>query len=229
MGNDYSMIFEADMTSDGIMLVFYLVYVLFMLAISVGTYVLQALSLYTIAKRRGIRNPWLSWIPVGNTWILGSISDQYQYVVKGKVRNKRKVLLVVDLVQYILASVLSIVGLAMLFTVVFAAMGPNFEPANEAVIQQLVMEQIGYFLLLLAAYLVVGALAIAAAVLRYFCLYDLYTSCDPRNSVLYLVLSIFVSVSLPILLFINRKRDDGMPPRKEQPIQPLEPWQEPQI
>ena len=229
MGNDYSMIFEADMTSDGIMLVFYLVYVLFMLAISVGTYVLQALSLYTIAKRRGIRNPWLSWIPVGNTWILGSISDQYQYVVKGKVRNKRKVLLVVDLVQYILASVLSIVGLVMLFTVVFAAMGPNFEPANEALIEQLVMEQIGYFLLLLAAYLVVGALAIAAAVLRYFCLYDLYTSCDPRNSVLYLVLSIFVSVSLPILLFINRKRDDGMPPRKAQPIQPAEPWEEPQM
>ena len=229
MGNDYSMIFEADMTSDGIMLVFYLVYVLFMLAISVGTYVLQALSLYTIAKRRGIRNPWLSWIPVGNTWILGSISDQYQYVVKGKVRNKRKWLLVVDIVQYVLASVVSAVGLAMVFGILFATVGPNMEPASEAVIQQLVMEQIGYFLLLLAAYLIVGALAIAAAVLRYFCLYDLYTSCDPRNSVLYLVLSIFVSVSLPILLFINRKRDDGMPPRKEQPIEPVEPWQEPQI
>lgn len=229
MGNDYSMMFESDMTGDSIAFLFYLVYMLFMLTVSVGTYVLHALSLYSIANRRGIRRPWLSWIPVGSTWILGCISDQYQYVVKGKVRNKRKALLVLEIIQYILASVLSAVGLAMLFTVVFAAMGPNFEPANEALIEQLVMEKIGYFLLLLAAYLVVGALAIAAAVLRYFCLYDLYTSCDPRNSVLYLVLSIFMSVSLPILLFINRKRDDGMPPRKAQPIQVVEPWQEPQM
>ena len=166
MGNDYSMMFESDMTGDSIAFLFYLVYMLFMLTVSVGTYVLQALSLYSIANRRGIRRPWLSWIPVGSTWILGCISDQYQYVVKGKVRNKRKALLVLEIIQYILASVLSAVGLAMLFTVVFAAMGPNFEPANEALIEQLVMEKIGYFLLLLAAYLVVGALAIAAVIVR---------------------------------------------------------------
>ncbi len=90
MGNDYSMLFESDMNVDGFAIAFYLIYVLFMLMVYGGTYVLQALSLYSIAKRRGIGKPWLSWIPVANTWILGSISDQYQYVVKGKVRNKRK-------------------------------------------------------------------------------------------------------------------------------------------
>lgn len=229
MGNDYSMLFESDMNVDGFAIAFYLIYVLFMLMVYGGTYVLQALSLYSIAKRRGIGKPWLSWIPVANTWILGSISDQYQYVVKGKVRNKRKWLLVLEIVQYVLASVISAVGLAMIFGILFATVGPNMEPASEAVMQQLIMEQIGSFMLLLGAYLIVGAMSIAAMVIRYFCLYDLYTSCDPRNSVLYLVLSIFVSISLPILLFINRKRDDGMPPRKVQPIQPAEPWEEPQM
>ena len=99
MGNDYSMMFESDMTGDSIAFLFYLVYMLFMLTVSVGTYVLHALSLYSIANRRGIRRPWLSWIPVGSTWILGCISDQYQYVVKGKVRNKRKALLVLEIIQ----------------------------------------------------------------------------------------------------------------------------------
>ena len=36
------------------------------MVLSVACYVLEALSLYTIAQRRGIRKPWLAWIPVVN-------------------------------------------------------------------------------------------------------------------------------------------------------------------
>ena len=32
--------------------------------LSIAGYVLTALALYTIARRRGLRNPWLAWIPV---------------------------------------------------------------------------------------------------------------------------------------------------------------------
>ena len=49
--------------------------------VSVAAYVLTSLSLYTIAARRQIANPWLSWIPVVRIWVLGSLSDQYRYVV----------------------------------------------------------------------------------------------------------------------------------------------------
>ena len=77
----------------GALMAFVLFYYVIIMAVSVAVYVFQSLGMYTIAKRRGIRNPWLSWIPVGNMWILGSISDQYQYVVKGRVRKRRKLLL----------------------------------------------------------------------------------------------------------------------------------------
>ena len=60
------------------------------MVLSVACYVLEALSLYTIAQRRGIRKPWLAWIPVVNVWIVGSISDQYQYVVNRRIQNRRK-------------------------------------------------------------------------------------------------------------------------------------------
>ena len=63
------------------------------LAIGVACYVLQALSLYSLAKRREINKPWLAWIPLANAWILGSLSDLYQYVVKRKVQSRRKVML----------------------------------------------------------------------------------------------------------------------------------------
>ena len=61
--------------------------------LSILAYILQALALYTIAKRRGIRKPWLAWIPFGNSWILGSLSDQYHYVTKRTIKNRRKLLL----------------------------------------------------------------------------------------------------------------------------------------
>ena len=52
--------------------------------IGIATYVLSALGLYTIAKRRGLNHPWLAWIPVASAWIVGSLSDQYRYVVNGE-------------------------------------------------------------------------------------------------------------------------------------------------
>ena len=61
--------------------------------LAIASYVLTALALYTIARRRGLRNPWLAWIPVANSWLLGSLSDQYRYVVKGEHKSKRIILL----------------------------------------------------------------------------------------------------------------------------------------
>ena len=38
-------------------------------------YTLFAVSLWQIAKRRGINKHWLALFPVGNLWVLGSIAD----------------------------------------------------------------------------------------------------------------------------------------------------------
>ena len=62
----------------GIFLIIYFLAVAF----SVISYVLGAVGMYRIAKRRGIYHKWLAWIPIGNSWLLGCISDHYQYIVK---------------------------------------------------------------------------------------------------------------------------------------------------
>ncbi len=38
----------------------------FPMLLTVAGYILSSLGFYTLAKRRGIRHPWLSWIPVAN-------------------------------------------------------------------------------------------------------------------------------------------------------------------
>lgn len=195
---------EAVGSAAGAMIGFFLVFYLLALAFSVVSYVLQSLGMYTIAKRRGIHNPWLAWLPVGNMWILGSISDQYQYVAKGNVRNKRKSLLGLMLALYLSLVVIWIgVFSAILSEVMGMDAGEVFLGATVGVT--------------LIVYVIILVISVIAMVLQYMALYDLYVSCEPSNGVLYLVLSIFVAVALPFFVFACRKKDLGMPPRKEAP------------
>ena len=150
------------------------------LMLALVAYVLQSIGLYTIAKRRGIQNPWLAWLPIGSEWIAGSIADQYRYVAKGEETNRRIILLA-----------LGVAGMAASGLV--TAIGEDIAFLN----------------------LVVSALEIASLVFWHISLYDLYTSCNPKNNVLYLVLGIIFGFLPAFFIFANRNKELGMPPRRE--------------
>lgn len=187
----------------------------------IAAYVLTALALYTLAKRRAIDHPWMAWVPVLNCWLLGSLSDQYRYVVKGQIKSKRKVMLVLKLVSAILSVTVISLAIAM---VVKAVRLSAFPMRGDMLLEELMGLAIGT----VVAALPLMGVAIAAAVLRYMALYDIYTSCDPDNNVLFIVLSILFSVTEPFFLFFSRNKDLGMPPRREAPAwQPEQPTQNP--
>jgi len=170
-------------------------------------YVLTALAIYTVSRRRGLNNPWLAWIPVVNCWLLGSLSDQYQYVVKGENKSRRKWLLVLNVVKAVLT--LSVVVL-----VLVTAAGVIFSISDADMMRSINGPLMG----ILGLALPLCAVVIALCVIRYMALYDIYRSLDPANAVLYLVLSILFSPTEPFFLFFNREKDLGMPPKKRQPV-----------
>lgn len=175
------------------------------------SYVFCALSLYTIAQRRCIRKPWLAWIPVVNVWILGSISDQYRYVVRGEVKNKRKVLLSVSILKCLLSLLVSVRTIAVVISTVSALM----QGASQDSMMRILLDGLGSSLLLSVPALI---LSIVGLVFELMALYDVYTSCEPENNVLYLILSIVPGIdqiTRPLFLFLCRDRDGGMPPRRE--------------
>ena len=176
--------------------------------LSIASYVLTALALYTIARRRGLKNPWLAWIPVADCWLLGSLSDQYRYVVDGQHKSKRKILLIFR----ILTAVMWVSLIGLLVNLCFHAVGSVFwgTMSDERIFQ--ILHQA---LNLLVMCLPLIGISIAYAVFRYMALYDIYKSLDPANCVLFLVLSILFGVTEPFFLFFSRNKDDGMPPRKE--------------
>lgn len=192
--------------------------ILFLNLYSVAVYILHALGLYTIANRRGIHNPWLAWIPFGSIWILGSIADQYQYVAKGHIRNRRKSLLGMEIV-------LSVLAIAMLVVSVLLAVRAITMEMSGAYNEDALLIFAGVIAIITLAVMV---LAIVLTVVQYICYYNLFVSCIPKHGALLLVLSIFFTFLLPFFVFGVRKKDLGMPPRKPQIPAYQEPVAEPE-
>lgn len=185
----------------------YLVYYLFAFGLSIAAYVLSSVGIYTVAKRRNINHPWLAWIPVANVWVIGSLSDQYRYVKQGKVKNKRKALLILQCVMAVLAAAMIIVGIVNAVDLVMVA-----EYAAEEV---LISEALAMLLRISLIGIASFGVGIAASVVRYMAMYDIYNSMNPANSVVFLVLSILFNITEPFFIFFNRKSDKGMPPRSD--------------
>lgn len=172
----------------------------FSMAVSILLYVFTSLSVYTIAKRRGIRCYGLAWVPVANLWVLGSLSDQYKYVTVGKVQARRRILPWLSVSVFVLTTVFA--------ALVFArAVGFAF---SSSIDESAVLNLIGFAVL---GWLVCMGLSITYMVFYFIVLYNVFSSCAPANATVFLVLSIFFSITTPFFLFACRNKDNGMPPR----------------
>lgn len=178
--------------------------------LGIASYVLTSMALYTLASRRGIGKAWLSWVPVLNVWIIGSLSDQYRYVVKGQHKAKRKVLLILNLLNILISVLLLVVAGGIVADLINGAVYGISENEMISTIMGSALGAVGLCLPM-------AGIAIAGAVIRYMAMYDIYTSMDPANSILFLVLSILFHVTEPFFLFFSRNKDGGMPPRKQEP------------
>ena len=203
----------------GIGLVFLLIYGIFALV----CYIFQSVGLYGIATRRGIKNPWLAWIPYGKYWIAGTISDQYRYVAKGQVKNNRIILLVLVAVSVGLNLIVQgISGNSMESVLELLMSGDMGEIPGQTGAEVGIGAGISSLLSLIG-----NAVAIALFVFWHISLYDLYSSCNPKNAVLFTVLGILFGVTVPFFIFACRKKDEGMPPRRDATVvEPQQPtWQ----
>lgn len=143
-------------------------------------HILMAVSLFSITRRRNLPYPWLSWVPFANYWTLGCIADDYYFLKTGSKAFKRKWL----------------VTFSGLF-VALMAVGALAEAAG------LVIMSMCCVMLILVDVL---ALNIAAFV----SLYNLYESCEPKTSVIFLILNVVFWFLQPMLVFLCCRKDRGL-------------------
>ena len=163
-------------------------------------WIIRSMSLHSIAKRRGIRHAWLAWIPVGSCWILGSVADQYQHLVQGKVTSRRKILMLLTVATGVVA---------VAYIAAAAVIGIQIEVEGRTDINPLVM---------IIPYLLLMGTVVSRLVFYHMSNYDLYRSCRPNGATAFLVLGIIFGVCEPFFYLACRKKDLGMVvPQAEMP------------
>lgn len=169
-------------------------------------YVLMSWGMYAIAKRRGISKPWLAWLPYGNNWILGAIADHYNLMAKGKQTSKRKVLLGLSIGVLIPTAIIMVAYVVL----IMVALGQGTTPVGSSAEATAGLVLILLLLVMVLVLLVELAIALAYSVVMYIALFDLFRSCNPDTSVVFLVLSIVLGFNA-LFVFLDRNKDLGMP------------------
>lgn len=223
---------------------------------SIASYVLLALGLYTMAKRRGIRNPWLAWIPVANLWLLGCISDQYLYLTQGQNKAKRKLMLILAIVSAVLVIAVVIMAVSWFVALIGDVDRVGLDEAKLLEMSQMDEEQLmkafaeladdiidgnatfvedtlGTLMGIACLSLILCVVAVWLAVLEYIAYYHVFLSADPKNAGMFLALSIVLSmfglgIVMALLVFLCREKDGGMPPRGDEMTPPPPGWIPPQ-
>lgn len=176
--------------------------IVFWIALAVLFYVFFALGLYTMAKRRGLENPWLAWIPVAYLYTLGKLADTYAAQYMNKKTNYALLLL-------LLVAAVVVLVIVMLSTLAFGMMASS-----------------GAFMIpYIICVVLLVAVSIVYAVFYYIALYRIY-NWHTESSVVLLVLSILFNVIVPFVLFALRNGDNRTlyPPQTP----PGQPYQQPQ-
>ena len=179
---------------------------LFLVAIAlifVYHWVLEGIAYQAMARRRGLRHRWLVWLPVGRDWIQGSLSDQYQYLVRGRIQSKRKVLPGLSLGKLLLWA--GVIGIYLWLVSKLLQYTSNIVLWEKFGIPAL-MQCTAELTLLASFWLLRYPVRLMRAIFRTIALYDVYASCMPGSQATYLVLSLIFPVTRPIFLMSCRKK-----------------------
>lgn len=211
----------SDLIPVIMMLVYFAVYgivILASLAFSIAVYVVQSVGLYTLAKRRGLRYAWLAWLPVGNSWITGSLADDYRSR-KGKKHYKLGLFTTIASVAVLALAALFVLCFAGMYVWMFVCI---FFTESMGVSDLMPLLILIPYMLIMAITLLMSACSLAHTVLCYVSSYFIFESCVPEQKVLYLIIAIVVgytfgihTAALGVTVFLCRNKDLGMPVEEE--------------
>ena len=188
----------------GMVLVVFLLFYLVLVGIMLANYIMTAIGLQAIAKRRGVNYPWLAWIPYANYWLIGSIADDYDN--RNGLKKRWSKILLGLLIAYGAGLVLYFVSIIVFF-IQTTLMGINESDITAGFI--------GTFLFLYIVLIIFMVIATILSVIYYICMYKIFESTVPDKSVKYLILSLVVPLASGICIL--KCRDKGYSLESDKP------------
>lgn len=166
-------------------------------ALGITFYLLGAFGLYNIAKRRGMNNAFMAFIPIANTYYLGKLADDINATMNKKTNNAKRILTLIILVLG-LGFVAGIVG--------GVSVGINMLAAKSGMFYSSAIITIFTVLLSIALF----ACNITLLIFEYIALYTVYKEYSPNNATVFLVLTIlFSDAASSIIMFAIRNKKSG--------------------
>ena len=191
-------------------LFFYLFYYLFATAYGAYSYVGVGLGGMRMARKVGMNNPWMFWVPMANVYALGNLADTQAALCEGKSTNYRKKMLAWTIVN-ICSAIFMVISMVP-FMVAATANGMLDEYGNLTTLDSAGEEAlIGPALFFLFGLLVFFVLYIIYLVVYYKSLYRIFKLYAPDGAAGLLVLAVLVSIAIPAVFLALSKREPVLP------------------
>ena len=171
--------------------IIYAILMCFCLMLAVAAYVFEGIGLSRMLKKVGYARPWHAWVPFANEYAVGSLADMYD---DGKPKsNLAREFLTVNIVTGALALAMLVISLPLMLVGLGAKISALYSLGA---------------ILFLGLYIATIVFSVKTIVKMYVCYWRIFRIFHPALSVLYLMLSIFVSsVAVCFIIFFISKRE----------------------
>ena len=194
--------------------ILYLIFYCLVMVCAAYAYVFVSLGGQRMARKVGMSNPWMFWIPCANVYAMGNLADTQASLCEGKNTTYRKKMLTWTIVVACMAIVWAIAF--SVFMVVAAANGMLDANGDLVTLDGFDPDAlIGPALFLLLTSLASLVLYIVYLVIYFKALYRIYKLYAPDGAAGLVVLSVFVSVAIPAVFLKLSEREPVLPPRGE--------------
>lgn len=166
--------------------------------LSIILFILKGFGLYRMAKSLAINNPWLSFIPFADLYILGTIASKYIKKDGSKSARFGITLPILYAIEFIATIVFYVVFVVLCLNLIVDAESGMLNPDSFSIV-------FSDFIPFIISLIAVFVFAIVYKVIFLVALWRVYSIFDNANSTLFLVLSILFNFLAPIFIFIMSK------------------------
>lgn len=172
--------------------------------VSIFIYIGVSLGLFRMMRALNMKNAWMAWVPVCNAYALGSLADEQCARNEGTATNYRKKLLTWNIVNISLGLVVCIALVVFLVLVILTSFGGGAADWAHMDWEFSISDAMGTVLvpIIIFALLIWLPFAIVYMVYYYIALNKIYKLYAPSGSTGLTVLSIFVSIAVPIIFLV---------------------------
>ena len=173
---------------------------LFFSAILFARYILYSLGLMGLAKRTGVKNAWLAWIPVANVYVLGATADMLEEK-RGLSHKWSKFLLILTVA---VAALFTLFFVSLIALVVYIGMMEGIGATSPDAFfagEMFLLPMIAFYLI----YIVLIVISMALSYLNIICVYKIFEEIAPQKSIKYFLIYVLVPFGDVYCLFKCKK------------------------